>query len=289
MYKSFKQKNKLCGRWLQRLWVILAAASFIYSLSILAVGSGTFSFVIWALLAAFFAFAAYLAGSAKGQAKDGAKGSRWHRVPKRLRIAAYIVIALAAIVFGACAIAQLSHFSDEGEPNLDCIIVLGAQVRDSGPSVAFRFRLDAACDYLKDNPSTVCIVSGAQGFNEPSSEGEAGRAYLISRGIAAERIFAETESRNTTENIAYSLRIFEAEGDAEGATGDSLRVGVVTNNFHVFRSLHIARELTNEPAEGQHDFGAAGYEFYGIAADTIPWYLPNNIVRECFGILRDIR
>lgn len=259
------------------MWMLLAAASFIYSLSILAVGSGTFSFAIWAVLAGFFVLAAYLAGS------------RWHRVPKRLRIAAYIVIALAAIVFGACAIAQLSHFSDEGEPNLDCIIVLGAQVRDSGPSVAFRFRLDAACDYLKDNPSTVCIVSGAQGFNEPSSEGEAGRAYLISRGIAAERIFAETESRNTTENIAYSLRIFEAEGDAEGATGDSLRVGVVTNNFHVFRSLHIARELTNEPAEGQHDFGAAGYEFYGIAADTIPWYLPNNIVRECFGILRDIR
>lgn len=267
------------------MWMLLAAASFIYSLSILAVGSGTFSFVIWALLAAFFALVAYLAGPA-GRGKSG---SRWHRVPKRLRIAAYIVIALAAIVFGACAIAQLSHFSDEGEPNLDCIIVLGAQVRDSGPSVAFRFRLDAACDYLKDNPGTVCVVSGAQGFNEPSSEGEAGRAYLISRGIAAERIFAETESRNTTENIAYSLRIFEAEGAPAKKAGSPLRVGVVTNNFHVFRSLHIARELTNEPAEGQHDFGAAGYEFYGIAADTILWYLPNNIVRECFGILRDIR
>ncbi len=257
--------------------MLLAAASFIYSLSILAVGSGTFSFVIWAMLAAFFVLAAYLAGS------------RWHRVPRKLRIAAYIAIALVALLFGACTIAQLSHFSDEGEPDLDCIIVLGAQVRDSGPSVAFKFRLDAAYDYLNDNPGTVCIVSGAQGFNEPSSEGEAGRAYLISRGIAAERIFGETESRNTTENIAYSLRIFEAEGDTTDTADSPLRVGIVTNNFHVFRSLYIARELTAEPAEGQHDLSTAGYEFCGIAADAVPWYLPNNIVRECFGILRDIR
>ncbi len=267
------------------MWMLLAAASFIYSLSILAVGSGTFSFAIWVLLAALFALAAHLAGSAG----SGESGSRWHRVPRKLRIAAYAVIVLAAIVFGACAVAQLSHFSDEGEPNLDCIIVLGAQVRDSGPSVAFRFRLDAAYDYLNDNPGTVCVVSGAQGFNEPVSEGEAGRAYLISRGIAAERIFAETEARNTTENIAYSLRLFKASRIQEGAEADNLRVGVVTNNFHVFRSLHIARELTKEPAEGQHDLSAAGYEFCGIAADTIPWYLPNNIVRECFGILRDVR
>lgn len=267
------------------MWMLLAAASFIYSLSILAVGSGTFSFAIWVLLAALFALAAYLAGPAG----SGESGSRWHRVPRKLRIAAYAVIVLAAIVFGACAAAQLSHFSDEGEPNLDCIIVLGAQVRESGPSVAFRFRLDAAYDYLNDNPGTVCVVSGAQGFNEPVSEGEAGRAYLISRGIAAERIFAETEARNTTENIAYSLRLFKASHIQEGAEADSLRVGVVTNNFHVFRSLHIARELTKEPAEGQNDLSAAGYEFCGIAADTIPWYLPNNIVRECFGILRDVR
>jgi uncharacterized SAM-binding protein YcdF (DUF218 family) len=247
--------------------VILAAASFIYSLSILAVGSGTFSFAIWAVLAGFFVLAAYLAGG------------RWHCVPRKLRIAAYAVIVLATIVFGACAAAQLSHFSDEGEPNLDCIIVLGAQVRESGPSVAFRFRLDAACDYLNDNPGTVCVVSGAQGFNEPVSEGEAGRAYLISRGITEERIFAETEARNTTENIAYSLRIFEAKGNKSGTTGAPLRIGVVTNNFHVFRSLHIARKLTEEQS----------CEICGIAADTIPWYLPNNIVRECFGILRDVR
>ncbi|MGN0312810.1 MAG: YdcF family protein, partial [Lachnospiraceae bacterium] len=50
-------------------------------------------------------------------------------------------------------------------------------------------------------------------------------------------------------------------------------VGVVTNNFHVFRALQIAKSqgLTN---------------ICGIATKTTPLYLPNNMVREYFGELK---
>lgn len=50
-------------------------------------------------------------------------------------------------------------------------------------------------------------------------------------------------------------------------------VGIVTNNFHVYRSVQIAKE---QGLEG----------VCGIAADCNVWYLPNNILRECGSILK---
>ena len=52
------------------------------------------------------------------------------------------------------------------------------------------------------------------------------------------------------------------------------RVGIVTNNFHVFRSVAIARK------QGLADV-------CGIAAPSTAFYLPNNLFREVFGITKD--
>lgn len=51
-------------------------------------------------------------------------------------------------------------------------------------------------------------------------------------------------------------------------------VGIVTNNFHVFRAVRIAKVQ-----------GLKGV--CGIAADSNILYLPNNVLRECCGILKD--
>lgn len=50
-------------------------------------------------------------------------------------------------------------------------------------------------------------------------------------------------------------------------------VGIVTNNFHVYRSVQIAKE---QGLEG----------VCGIAADCNVWYLLNNVLRECGSILK---
>ena len=52
------------------------------------------------------------------------------------------------------------------------------------------------------------------------------------------------------------------------------QVGIVTNNFHVFRGTAIA-----------HKQGIA--YAYGIAAPSNCWYLPNNLLYETFGISKD--
>ena len=51
-------------------------------------------------------------------------------------------------------------------------------------------------------------------------------------------------------------------------------MGIVTNDFHVYRAVHIARK-----AGLAHACGIAGY--------STPLYLPNNLLRESLGLAKD--
>ena len=248
-------------KYMRIVFFILMLGCLIYSVSIYMVGSGTFSFVIWLVGAATFGLACFFAGE-----------GRWMKVPTVLRGTCYCFIVVVLIVFTVCMAAMISHFWDKGKDDLDYIVVLGAQMRDNGPSIIFKYRLDAAYTYLSENPDTICIVSGGQGANESASEGDGGKEYLVSRGIASDRIIAETRAMDTNENVRYSLDIMRQAADSD----KQLKIGIVTSNFHVFRGVHLAKKLTDD-------------EICGIAAYTVPWYLPNNMVRECFGIIRDLR
>ena len=242
------------------LLLILIIICLVYSVSIFMVGSGTFSFLIWLFGAIIFGLMFYLSGN-----------GRWLKLPFGIRYASYAIISLTLVFFIFCFCAMASHFGDKGESDLDYIVVLGAQMKDGSPSAIYKFRLDAAYDYLIENPDTVCIVSGGKGKNENVSEGDGGKEYLVSKGIDTERIIAETEAEDTVENIRFSKEIMDRSSEA-----DTLRIGIVTNNFHVFRGLHLAKKYM-------------GNEVFGIAAYTVPWYLPNNMIREGFGIAMDLR
>ena len=91
-------------------------------------------------------------------------------------------------------------------------------------------------------------------------------AYLVERGIAPERILMEDQSTDTSENIAFSAALIG---------GTDKDVGIVTNNFHVFRGVMLARH--------------AGFEnACGISARSNIYFQPNNLVREFFGIMKDL-
>lgn len=159
----------------------------------------------------------------------------------------------------------LTKFDSKGEDNLDYIVVLGAQVKANGPSVALRYRLDRAVSYLEENKNTVCIVSGGQGYNEHISEAECMETYLVEHGIEKERIIKEDKSTNTCENFEYSMKVVNLKDK---------RVGVVTNNFHMYRALKIAKKCGIKNA-------------YGIAAGSVKTYLPNNLFREVLAVVKD--
>ena len=197
----------------------------------------------------------------------------WRALPNAARIPIGIVLCVALCGFGVSQAAVVSHMRDEGDWNLDYIIVLGAQVHRGSPSLVLRYRLDKAAEYLRANPGTTCIVSGGQGPNEPYAEARGMADYLEhDAGIDASRIIEEPDSTTTVENLRNSRAIIDSAnntGNSTSSTASEPSIGIVTNDFHVFRSLQIA-----------HDQGYTDVQ--GIAAGSPRDMLLNNMVRESF-------
>lgn len=151
--------------------------------------------------------------------------------------------ALFCVVFALFLVAEgfvISHMNDEGEPNLDYIVVLGAHLRGSAPSKALLWRIDAAEEYLRENPDTRAVLSGGRGRGEDISEAECMYNVLSSRGISPERLILEDESTDTYENIRNSIALMEVDAS----------FGVVTNNFHVFRATKLAEKMVGKSVSG---------------------------------------
>lgn len=233
--------------------IFLGILSVLYGILILQVGSGTSFWLVWEVIGLFFFCWAMLLH------KD------FFVIYKKIGMLFYGGVAVGVLVLVILCGMIATEFTSDGDKNLDYIIVLGAQVRENGPSVVLKYRLDTAIDYLNENPDTICIVSGGKGKNEPFSEAKGMYEYLLKNGIEKNRIILEDKSRNTVENIKNSKVLMEQSYN---------RVGIVTNNFHMFRGVRLAK------AQGLHGV-------YGIAADSSILYLPNNVLRECCGILKE--
>ena len=97
------------------------------------------------------------------------------------------------------------------QPETEYLIVLGCQIRGTRITRSLKYRLGKAAEYGKENPETILIVSGGQGFGEDISEAQAMREYLLEKGIEENRIWLEDKSTNTYENMKFSREMIEKE------------------------------------------------------------------------------
>lgn len=229
--------------------VALALLSAAYAFAVLRTHSGTGFWKVWLV----FALLAI-----------GIACHWWAALPRIIRGAIIAVVAIGIVAFCTIEGCIIGNMNAQGEPDLDYVIVLGAQVRESGPSKALRYRLDRTIDYLEENPDTICIVSGGQGHNEPFAEAQGMADYLQKHGIAENRIIQESKSESTMENIVNSKKLMRQENAS---------VGIVTNDFHMFRALQIAHANGLKQAQG-------------IAASSPKDMLVNNMVREFFAEIK---
>ncbi len=145
-----------------------------------------------------------------------------------------LLIPLLMLGFGLCFFGFLLSLvllgsRDHLKADSDIMIILGCQVMDWGPSQGLADRLDRALLHLDEFPEMLVIVSGGQGSNEPTTEAKAMSDYLVAAGFPEEQIYQEGNSRNTHQNLSYSLALMEEEG----LSGD---VVIVSSAFHLFRA-----------------------------------------------------
>ncbi|WP_046212537.1 YdcF family protein [Paenibacillus wulumuqiensis] len=151
----------------------------------------------------------------------------------------------------------------------DFIIVLGSGlIRNKVPPL-LASRLDQGIAiYLRyqDGEPPRIVVSGGQGSDEQTAEGEAMGQYLLEKGIPAEHIIIENESANTLQNMRLSKQKMD-----DLMAGKPYSCIFVTNNFHLFRAGIYARK--------------AGIQGDGIGSRTALYYLPNAFIREYIAII----
>lgn len=212
------------------LFLIISLACLFYGFKIKACETGTHYYVLWFFLSLFFSLlilAVYF--------------SWWDKLPAALKIINIVFMFLVLFLFIILMVLILSKFKRKETDTFDYLIVLGSHVKKDGPSSILKYRLEIAESYLKQNSKTLCIVSGSQGSDEPFSEAFGMAYYLIKQGISSDRILLEDKSTNTYENISFSMKSFDLA---------TKRIGIVTNNFHMFRALKIAKHLGIKNAEG---------------------------------------
>ena len=89
--------------------------------------------------------------------------------------------------------------------------------------------------------------------------------YLLRQGISSERIFWETYSRSTVDNLVNSAAI---------AGGRQARLGIVVSDYFAYRAVRLAR---NERLPN----------VCSVTAATPSWLLPHRLVQELLRVLQD--
>ena len=129
----------------------------------------------------------------------------------------------------------------ENVSNMDCILILGAGVWGNKPSPMLEDRLKEAISLYNQNISSKIIMSGDHG-KEDYDEVNIMKEYAIKQGVRSEDIFMDHAGFSTYESMYRAKDVFEAN-----------KVVIVTQKYHLYRALYIAKQL--------------GIEAYGVNSD----------------------
>lgn len=154
---------------------------------------------------------------------------------KRIVRGFFTLVIIASVIITAELIAIQINIPLEDAPSGSVVIVLGAQVKNSRPTLILSGRIKAAAEYLLAHPDSVCIASGGQGSDEDISEAKCIRDTLVTEyGIDAGRIYLEDASYSTSQNLENSAAIIAEKGL-------SANVVIATDGFHLYRAKKLAR------------------------------------------------
>lgn len=179
--------------------------------------------------------------------------------PGKARVGKIVVSVISVCLFfaGMAAVAVLSLSgamkssgksrvisADEAEERggFDCILVLGAGVRpDGSPSDMLRDRVKTGIELYDGGASARLLMSGDHGRRD-YDEVNTMKRIAVEAGIDPDAVFCDHAGFSTYESIYRAKEIFGAE-----------RILIVTQEYHLYRALYVARKL--------------GLDAYGVSAD----------------------
>jgi uncharacterized SAM-binding protein YcdF (DUF218 family) len=149
----------------------------------------------------------------------------------RLVVGALVV---AALIVGGTAfrVWQVARVDDR-QP-VDAVVVLGAAQYDGEPSSIFAARLRHAEALYEQGLAPRIVTTGGSRAGDAFTEAEAGRRYLLERGVPADAVIAIGAGTDTL----GSLQAVAAEAERDGWS----TALVVSDPWHSLRARTMARD-----------------------------------------------
>ena len=115
---------------------------------------------------------------------------------------------------------------------VDNVCVLGLSIDTDELPVDLVHRLNRAVEYREEHEGITFITTGGNSEDPYYSEAAQMERYLIGKGFSEDEVIAETNAKTTVENFKYTSEIVDKEQP----------LGVITNNYHIFRASKIAKK-----------------------------------------------
>ncbi len=166
-----------------------------------------------------------------------------------LALTIFFILGIGALVAGVNAYVMdkgddtiLNAEEAEKLKGVDCIIVLGCFVKKDGtPGNILADRLKTGVELYENGVAPKIIMSGdhsSDEYNEVASM----KNFAVNAGVPSEDIFMDHAGFSTYETMYRAKEVFGAK-----------KVVIVTQEYHLYRSVYIAEKL--------------GMEAYGVASD----------------------
>ncbi len=152
------------------------------------------------------------------------------------RVARALAILLSGWILCLVAIVAWSMRDDTG--SADAIIVMGAAQYSGRPSPVLRARLDHALDLWRDARATRIVLTGGRHVGDLISEAEAGRRYVVRRGVPTQQVLLEAFGRTSLASMHGAASLILTHRDSVTRRP---RVLLVSDPFHMLRLDILAR------------------------------------------------
>ena len=151
-----------------------------------------------------------------------------------LSVNGYVVLSSKNRLLSTQEAAELS--------DVDCILVLGCQVKADGvPSHMLEDRLRRGVELFETGAAPKLLMSGDHGGKD-YNEVDAMKQYAVDAGVAASDVFMDHAGFSTYESMYRAKEVFGAK-----------KIIIVTQKYHLYRAIYIAQAL--------------GLEAYGVDCD----------------------
>lgn len=151
-----------------------------------------------------------------------------------------IILSINLYIVSSVKNKIISIYDAKNLSDVDCVLVLGAGLKDGGPSDMLKERLDKGIELYNENSNLVLLMSGDH-LRKNYDEVNVMKRYAVLNNVPSSKVFMDHAGISTYDSIKRAKEIFGAN-----------RIVIITQKYHLSRALYIADSL--------------GIEAYGIDA-----------------------